>query len=438
MKKMSIIRATYFALWVAAGACGGRGAMPQDGVHSATLPAAAMHAEMPRSTYTFVNSIGANTHLNYFDTTYGKFQLLTNDLRSIGIRHLRDGVHLQNDDYNHAVYGRWSALSKMGIRFDAVIDPRSNLGPVSPALLKKIEDLTGGSVESFEGPNEMDISKIRDWAETDRRCQRELFAAAKTPGDPLPVIGPSLASAANGAQLGNISDLLDIGNLHPYPAGKSPSAVFPEQLQLAGEVSGNKEVFFTETGYHNALNDHRDQPPVSESAAAKYIPRLFLEDFMRGIPRTYLYEFFDEKPNPALDDEQMHWGLARADGSPKPAFTALKNLIDQLNGYAKPKRLRPLTLSLSEVPDSVHHLLLQDAEDRWYLILWNEVPSYDTAAQRQIANDPIPATVSLARRAARVTLFEPAQQAAPIRSDTDLRTIRVTIPDEPLVLRISF
>ena len=45
----------------------------------------------------------------------------------------------------------------------------------------------------------------------------------------------------------------------------------------------------------------------SEAAAAKYVPRLFLEDYARGIVRTYLYEFLDEAADPGLTKCQMYW-----------------------------------------------------------------------------------------------------------------------------------
>ncbi|MGA7860064.1 MAG: hypothetical protein WCA11_19145, partial [Terracidiphilus sp.] len=89
--------------------------------------------ETPQSAYDFVNSIGLNTHLNYFDRIYGDFPLVERELKSVGVLHLRDGIHLQNADYNAALYGRWIQLGKLGIRFDAVLDPRSNLGPLNSA-----------------------------------------------------------------------------------------------------------------------------------------------------------------------------------------------------------------------------------------------------------------------------------------------------------------
>ena len=63
-------------------------------------------------------------------------------------------------------------------------------------------------------------------------------------------------------------------------------------------MCSDKPIVFTESGYHNAINENTDQPGVSETTAAKYIPRLFLEDFSRAVPRTYLYELMDEAPDP--------------------------------------------------------------------------------------------------------------------------------------------
>lgn len=90
-----------------------------------------------------------NTYLNYFNRIYGIFPFVERELQSIGILHFRDGVHFQNADYNRALYGRWIQLRKCGIRLDAVLDPRSNLVSLSPALLEDVIRLSGYTVESF-------------------------------------------------------------------------------------------------------------------------------------------------------------------------------------------------------------------------------------------------------------------------------------------------
>ncbi len=415
------------------------------GTHSPPFPLSgigtvdAHDSELARSAFDFVNSIGVNTHLNYFDRNYGNFPFVEQELRSIGIRHLRDGIHLQNADYNNLLYGRWVELGKFGIRFDAVLDPRSNLGPLTPALLEHVDELSGHTIEAFEGPNELDISGKPDWATADRTYQREIFQAAKLlpNANRIHIIGPSLASVARGIAFeGDLADF-DEANLHSYPAGKMPSAVFPEQTDIARRVFGQTPIVMTESGYHNAINDHHDQPGVSEDAAAKYIPRLFLENFARSIPRTYLYEFLDEAPDPGLSDNQMHWGLIRADGQEKLAFLALKHMIEELSDNAEPPSLRQLKWSLSAEKSTVHHLLLQKASGEFDLVLWQEIPSYDVNEQRDIRNPPEKAVLTVQQLATRITLYEPSLQMAPLKSYANTATVPLEIPDHPLVIAID-
>jgi hypothetical protein len=403
------------------------------------VPNPAPAPENAQSAWVFVNSIGVNTHLNYFDRTYGNFALVKRDLQLIDIRHVRDGVHLQNDDYNNALYGRWIDLGKMGVRFDAVLDPRSNLGPLTPALLDHVEQLAGHTIESFEGPNELDIANMANWMGVDRDYQQSIFSSVESTAGAsrVQIIGPSLASVRNGKAFGGAISGFDEANLHSYPAGKMPSAIFPEQTDLANQVFGAKPIVMTESGYHNALKDFSDQPAVSEEAAAKYIPRLFLENFARGIARTYLYEFFDEAPDPNLVNNQMHWGLVRADGTEKPAFVALKNLIDELNDSAAPAPPLGISWSLNETSPAIHHLLLKKSNGTFDLVLWQEVSSYNTLARHDVDNPAVKTALILGQEARRVVLFEPVLQAAPLETHANVTSVPLSIPDHPLVVEIE-
>lgn len=397
-------------------------------------------SEMPSSAHAFINSIGLNTHLNYFDTGYGNFAFVERELKSLGVLHLRDGVHLQGADYNATLYGRWIQLGRLGIRFDAVMDPRNHLGTLNASLLGEVDALTGHTIESFEGANELDVSTESDWPTVDRDYQKSLFNSDKalSVANSVRIIGPSLAFATRSFRIGDIAGQMNFGNLHPYPAGKVPSAIFPEQVDLEKIICDDKRIMFTESGYHNAVNEQNDQPGVSESAAARYIPRLFLEDFAHGIPRTYLYELLDEKPEPGLTDPQMHWGLIRADGSEKPAFLALKNLITELNDRAEPSHLSSLKWSLSPSAKQVHHLLLQKSDGTYDLVLWQEVSSYDIRHQTDIANPDVTSTLTLDRAAHSIKLYEPVREEDPVSSWSDVKSVSLPIPDHPLVVEIAF
>jgi hypothetical protein len=330
-------------------------------------------------------------------------------------------------------------LARLGIHFDAVLDPRDKLGPPSPALLGHVEELAGNSIESFEGPNELDVSGIPEWTAVDRDYQNRIFSSVQSlPGATRPlVIAASLAFVRNGRQFAGAAGAYDEGNLHPYPAGKMPSAVFPEQIDLARQVFGDKPVAITESGYHNALSDFNDQPAVSEQAAAKYIPRLFLENFARRIQRTYLYELFDEAPDPGLGNNQMHWGLVRADGTEKPAFLAMRNLIDELDDSAEPSPPLELSWALSYKSPAIHHLLLKKSNGQFDLILWQEVSSYSRGSHPDLENPAVKTMLILGKKARHVTLFEPVLQQAPLKTYAEVASVPLSIPDHPLVVEID-
>jgi hypothetical protein len=93
-------------------------------------------------------------------------------------------------------------------------------------------------------------------------------------------------------------------------------------MQLAQQYSGSKAVISTETGYHNVVNTTVGHIGLPEDIAAKYIPRIYLEQFNSGISRTLSYELIDVDKDPT--DPEKNFGLLRNDGSEKPAFVALK------------------------------------------------------------------------------------------------------------------
>ena len=99
------------------------------------------------------------------------------------------------------------------------------------------------------------------------------------------------------------------------------------ELARMSSVSGRKPVWATEAGFQTALRSRDGQPPVSEQAGAVYLLRTFLEHFISGVRRTYAYELLDESAEPALRKSEQHFGLLRHDFSPKPAYTALRNLL---------------------------------------------------------------------------------------------------------------
>src|SRR5262245_18123857 len=137
----------------------------------------------------------------------------------------------------------------------------------------------------------------------------------------MPVFAPSMGNPNNDSNAGDLSARVNYGNMHPYPGGNQPMASLAYHVPRIQALSKSRPLVVTETGYHNAMSWFGGHPPVSETASARYIPRLFLEYYQMGYKRTYIHELMDEGSR--LDDRELNFGLVRNNGSVKPAYTAL-------------------------------------------------------------------------------------------------------------------
>ncbi len=399
--------------------------------------------EEARSADSFVDSVGVNVHLNYFDTVYSDIALVKSKLSGLGVRHIRAGGHLSdNADYNRALYSRVQELETAGVRTTLGVDPR-NLGTrtIDREKIGRLAELAGPALEGFEGPNELDISGRPDWSGELRSYQKDLYEAVKSnpSTSDMPVIGPSLAHAHNAREVGDISDRLDFGNMHPYPGGHHPGTRALDDYNIANsrKMSADKPMMPSETGYHNAVRHTGGHKGVSERAASRYMPRLLLEHFNRNIPRTYAYELIDFKPDDTGANDQRNFGLLRNDGTEKPEFVALKNMLSLLDDPGPEFSTDSLDYSLEGDVEDVHQTLLQKRDGNFFLVLWQEVPSYDLDANKDVSVSGKSVTLSLNEGSREARTFLPVNSQRPTESYDASKRLRLTVPDHPLVVELG-
>lgn len=394
----------------------------------------------------FVDSMGLCTHWSYYDTPYGDFSKASELLGQLGIRHIRDGLHPREREL-------WE---RFGIQTTALFDP----GDVR-VQLQKIKE-SRPFLAMLEGPNEVDIFennakyKGQVFPEGARLYQKDLYDAVK--GDPatasLGVVAPSTARAGSNARLAPL-DAFDFLVMHSYAGGNMPSDSLESDVnnniknaaRLQGANTILKPIVVTESGYHTAgkanLTIGGVQPGISEAAGAKYFPRHFAEYFNAGIKRTFTYEFLNEFADEDTNAEAS-FGVVRRDFSPKPAYTAIKNLIALLSEskwnpatkqWDKPNpnfSPRALDFELSGDTKDVHSTLLQKADGTFYLLMWREVSSFDTKAQKPIENAAAKVMVTFKEG---VVVEEKllAGKGGYIGIDN---MFEIKVPDEVIVLRI--
>jgi hypothetical protein len=199
-------------------------------------------------------------------------------------------------------------------------------------------------------------------------------------------------------------------NLHIYFGGRNPGSAGWGDLDAEGNSYGSfawwldqanvdapgVPVQITETGYM-AFPATIIPYTLPESVEASYTPRTLLLAFQKGVKRTYIYELLDELSSPGF-------GILRSDLTPKPAFTAVQNLISNLQDKGPSFSPGTLAYSIQGGGPNLNHLLLQKRDGSFWLVLWLEESSFDPAFATPITVTPQPITLTLAVPNARQVL----------------------------------
>ncbi len=337
----------------------------------------------------FIDSLGMNVHLASTSTTYGSFdQIIKPRLVELGVKNLRDDIKLNDLSLETKI----AQLGSLGLKFQMISTPPSVTGPAANKFIKKYN-----SIIAIEGPKSPESIVGSNWPSVIRSYQQDLYRAIK--GDPLTahvkVVMPSMSSTDAYAQVGNLSPWIDYASLNNYYFGRNPGTTgwgangygsLSWYLTLLNPVVSGKPIISTESGWHNLVNAAGNHPGISEAVAGKYIPRLYLEHFRRGLLRTFAYELIDQKNDPV--NAANNFGLLRYNGTPKPAFGALKNLVNLLRDDGPAFTPGRLGYTLSGTLTDVRQVLLQKRDGTFYLAVWVEAVNWDVARKVELATAP--------------------------------------------------
>lgn len=390
--------------------------------------------ETARPTHAFVDTVGVNIHSSYNTTPYDKHDQVLAALRDLGIRHVRDNFMPPTESAARQTRQRAfrKALAEHGIRTTVLLgEPGED--PAAYIASARLDE--PGVIAALEGPNEHDLSKRANWVAEVRDYQQRLFAAAKA--DPkvrdLPLLGPSVGNPNNAAAFGDVSAWSDRANIHAYPGGKAPGTFTDVVGSQTASLFGGKTAVVTETGYHNAGSVWGGHPYVPESVSATYLPKLFLDNFRRGIERTFSYELVNTYSDPQGWNPEAHFGLLRQDFSMKPAAERMRNLMRLVDPAATAGAPAALDYTLQGDVTGVERVLLRRADGTFVLAIWQKARVYDEYARREIGVSSRALTLRTAAPMA-VAVGRTAQgpDATPAAASTQATSL--TIPGDDVVV----
>ena len=160
----------------------------------------------------------------------------------------------------------------------------------------------------------------------------------------------------------------------------------------------------------------------SEQTIAKYVLDAAMDGLLDGDAGMYFYGLYD--------DGSGDWGLFNADGTPRPAATALHDLTTLLTDTgADAATFTPgsLNYTLSGTQTGDNSVLIEKSDGSFWIGLWNET---------EAANSPHTITLNLGEEAATVTEYDPLTGTSSIATWTDVSSIQISVPDHPVLVEI--
>ncbi len=310
------------------------------------------------------------------------------------------------------------------------------------------ESLLPDALHQVEGPNEPwhkqeNFSwKDQRWPHGARLFMEDMHAMIR--GNEKLKHLPILSFSGSTTGYGSIEKLIDFGNEHIYP---EPGQAITHNDALAKKIERcrttnypNVPLQFTEIGYNSGEGYAPGYRPTSISMQARGVPRLFLESFRHGLDRAYLYCLYAR--------HDTGFSLLHRDGSPKPAFEAVRDMRRILaDDHADAASFEPGALAVVIESDvtTVHHLLLQKADGRLFLVLWNEVAGWDPASGQDINPDPVPVTLRFAEAVGGLKAYRPLTGGVDAVDDAlehpgpgaGAGVWVVRVPDHPVIVELT-
>ena len=422
----------------------------------------------------FVESLAIGTKFGYCPgrlcDNYPEVKAL---LAELGIRYIRD------IPYPEPWRIRTELYEEHGIRLLAEANRTWGKPLDSENISARLEAIKswGKMVVGIVGVNEYDLPFFHSCEETEgcdpnwseeswptsyRQFQQRLYERVKA--DPelnhLPVVLGPMAHLDNLEKLDDLSDVCDKGNDHSYPGGwgkpsqesgwggKDTVRSIDEVVEKVQQVCPGKKLWITETGYEEDNGD-RNKHFITRQAKAKYLPRIYANYYLQGeIEKTFLFELLNST------QPGTSFGIIDTDLNPTPAYYAIKNMIslleeatwnDKTQSWQYPN-FKPSSLKYTLEGDNtdIKHLLLQKSDKTFYLLIWQEVYSYDNKTGKNLVNRDRTidfkldgATIEEANKYFLYNESNPAAELTPLKTWKDVSSVPLSVPDHILVLEFT-
>lgn len=248
---------------------------------------------------------------------------------------------------------------------------------------------------------------------------------------------------------------------HLYTGGREPTLFGPAEQDAADNVqhtiedeiakhktlvqnSPTKPMWFTECGWQ--MDDGGKTPQLglngtrcTETASSKYLGRMYLENFKRGVVRSYDYAWLNNPQTPGMYFGKLnHNTPAPYNYTPRNHIAMLTRLISITGdpGAAfTPGRL-PYSFSGPGFDADFSHMLLQKRNGIFNLLCTTDKVSYNRSTFTDI-NTTAPVTLNLGAVRSLVRTTTPYSTASWTTAGTNVSSVNLTVPDHLMIIEIT-
>ncbi|MES2809143.1 MAG: glycosyl hydrolase [Bacteroidota bacterium] len=409
------------------------------------------------STNAFLSSIGVNSAIS---ARGEKLDKTIEAIKYTGIRWIRSGYegNTAKDDYI-------TVHQQTGIKFSYGL---MSGGTDIPRLLAGGKLLANAdALLAFEGVNEPNNwpvtykgekgGKNLSWLAV-AQLQNDLYKAIKADKQLSPY--PVWSISENGAQTDNVglqylkipkggNLLMPLGTIyadhatcHNYFSHPSHKGLYDNQTWNAADPGPACKVdgLFGNYGKtwgkkFNGYTEHEltDLPNVTtetgvtidgtftEEKQARLYLNLYLAQFKRKWSYTAVYLLRDRSDEAG----NQTFGFYKPDYTPRKAAVYLHNFTTILADKGFTKTPQALAYHIANQPETVHDLLLQNSNGKFQLVVWGEK-----------ASGNIDVTISFAKKARAIKLYDPTIGITAINNNNNTSTIKLNLSDHPLIIEL--
>lgn len=396
-------------------------------------------------------AVCVNVHLELTGTIYdtGWSTIIRPRLLELGTRHIRGG----RGGKSRVRYQ--DLASAAGI--DVLLTNSKTVDDYAPATSYMASNLDHvGAVEMLDEPDINDDDPTDNWKDvlSSRSITFYNDVRAIASLQNIPILHSPLRLASNLDWLitdfADIGDYCDVRSMHDFTNDAAGNAI-PETTTAdeGGGWSDGTEYYTltqldtlygglvgsTKPVWSTAIGPRYDaDASYSEHQAAKAVVRhLLMRVLQWGYSRLYFYQLIENSSS------EEYGLLNKADGTPKQAFNALRNIVSLFKDVGDPHNTYDLSYSTSGTTSDMEEFIVQKRDGRWYYIIWRGLGDGNreflpSESPRQSVTLNVTG-ITEARR------YEPTlaadMTAALKQTYANPTAITFTVPDHPVVIELT-